>query len=97
MRARMGEALHNEEIVPESLVWSEEQLGSNQAVKLEGAWASTVFSGGGPFWSYFVADPAGQRVVLIDLLVFAPGEDKTAYFRQLAATAATFAFQRPHP
>ena len=71
--------------------------GDHDCVKLEGAWTSTVFAGGGPFWSFFLADPAGQRVICLDLLVFAPGEDKMNIFRRLEATAATFSFQRPHP
>ena len=97
LRRRMGEAMHNEELVAESLVWSEEQLGKGTAVKLAGAWNSNAFSGGGPFESYFLADPEGKRVFCIDLLVFAPGMDKMAFFRQLRATAATFSLRRPHP
>jgi hypothetical protein len=93
----MGEAMHNEELVAESLVWSEEQLGISMAVKLAGAWNSNAFAGGGPFESYFLADPEGKRVFCVDLLVFAPGMEKMAFFRQLRATAATFSLRRPHP
>ena len=97
VRTRMGEVLHNNELAPQTLAWTAGQLGRNDCVKLEGAWTSTVFAGGGPFWSFFLADPAGKRVICLDLLVFAPGEDKMNIFRQLEATAATFSFQRPHP
>jgi hypothetical protein len=96
-RRDVGVAVHNEEIAPAPQVWSAGQLGRNQAVKFEGAWTSTVFDGGGPFWCYFVPDPKGGRVLLIDLLVYAPGMDKMIFFRQMEAIAATFALERPQP
>ena len=95
MRAEMGTRLHSEEILPETFVWSEAEIGGAPAVKLEGAWNSNRFVGGGPFWSYFVADAAKGRIYCIDLLAYAPGMDKMDFFRRMAAEASTFATRRP--
>ena len=97
MRRRMGEEMHDEEIVPESFVWSEAEVGGVTAVKLEGSWTSNRFAGGGPFWCYFVPDPARGRIFCVDLLVYAPGMDKMEFFRRLDAVASTFATVRPRP
>jgi len=96
-RKELGLKLHNEDIVADSLVWKEDTLGGLRAVRLEGAWTSRSFDGGGPFWSWFVADPEGQRVFCIDALVYAPGMEKMDYFRRLRAIAQTFSLTRPQP
>ena len=97
MRIKMGEKLHHEEIVPSSFVWSAAEIGGISCLRLEGAWTSNKFSGGGAFWSYFVPDPDRGRVFCLDLLVYAPGMDKMNFFRRLDAVASTFALQRPQP
>lgn len=95
LRERMGTTLHNEEILPETFVWSEAELGGVSVVKLEGAWNSTKFVGGGPFWSYFVPDPAQGRIYCLDLLTYAPGLDKMNIFRRMDAVASTFSTAGP--
>lgn len=95
MREELGERLHHEEVHPETLVWSLEKLGGQPCVRLEGAWTSRKFAGGGAFWSYFVADPDRNRIYCIDLLVYAPGMDKMNFFRHLEAIASSFATTRP--
>lgn len=97
MRALLGEKLHDEEIIPSSFLWSPAVIGGVTCVKLEGAWTSNKFSGGGAFWCYFIPDTRRQRMVVLDLLVYAPGLDKMGYFRRLDAVASTFSFQRPQP
>lgn len=97
LRAEMGEKLHDEEIIPSSFLWSPAEIGGVACVKLEGAWTSNKFSGGGAFWCYFIPDSHRQRMVVLDLLVYAPGLDKMGYFRRLDAVASTFSFQRPQP
>jgi hypothetical protein len=97
LRTEMGERLHQEEIHPETLIWSEEELGNNPCLRLEGAWTGRKFSGGGAFWSFFVADPVKGRVYCIDLLVYAPGMDKMNFFRHLEAIASTFTTSAPQP
>ena len=97
LRAALGEKLHNEEIIPSSFLWSSAEIGGVACVKLEGAWTSNKFSGGGAFWCYFIPDSHRKRMVVLDLLVFAPGLDKMGYFRRMDAVASTFSFQRPQP
>ncbi|MGD9547985.1 MAG: DUF4837 family protein [Candidatus Krumholzibacteriia bacterium] len=97
MRRAIGERLHDEELPEESLMWDEGGLPGVGGKKLTGSWTSTSFAGGGPFWCYFIADPAGRRVFCIDLLVYAPGMDKMGFFRRMEAVAATFALERPQP
>jgi len=97
MRREMGKRLHSEQIVPESLVWKVDRLGETPAVRLEGAWNSTVFEGGGAFWTWFVADPAGGRLFCLDALCYAPGMDKMPFFRRMRAIFTTFSLDRPQP
>jgi len=95
MRQRMGAAMHGEEIMPESFTWSAAEIGGVACVKLEGAWTSNRFAGGGPFWCYFIPDPERHRIFCLDLLVYAPGMDKMDFFRRMDAIASTFATTRP--
>ena len=95
MRREMGTRVHNEEIHLESLTWLKDTLGKQEVLKLEGAWTSNTFSGGGAFWSYFVPDLEKHRVYCVDLLVYAPGMDKMNFFVHLDAVAATFTTSRP--
>ena len=97
MRREMGDKLHHEELASGSLAWDEAGLPGKGGVKLIGAWAGQKFQGGGPFWCYFLADPASGRVYCIDLLVYAPGMDKMPLFRRLEAVATTFSTTRPQP
>jgi len=97
LRADLGEKLHDEEIIPSSFLWSPAEIGGVSCVKLEGAWTSNKFSGGGAFWCYFIPDSHRERIVVLDLLVYAPGMDKMGFFRRLDAVAGTFSFQRPQP
>jgi len=97
IREDMGAKLHNEDIVPESFKWQATEIGGVPCLKLEGAWTSRIFAGGGPFWTYFIPDPTRDRMICLDLLVYAPGDDKMGMFRQLDAVASTFTFTRPQP
>jgi len=97
LRKEMGLKMHQEEILPESLVWKTDEIGTLPAVRLEGAWNSTNFAGGGSFWCWFVADREGQRIFCLDALCYAPGLDKMDYFRRMRAVMRTFSLTRPQP
>lgn len=90
MRQEMGVKLHSEDIIPGTLVWSKTNLGKHEVLKMEGAWTSKRFAGGGAFWCYFIPDPVHNRVICLDLLVYGPGLDKMPMFRNLAAVASSF-------
>jgi hypothetical protein len=95
LRKEMGLKMHDEQLATSSLVWSEDTLGGLPAVRLEGAWTSRNFDGGGPFWCWFVADPERQRVICVDVLCYAPGLEKMDFFRRLQAIVQTFSLQPP--
>jgi len=97
MRSRLGERLHSEEIIPSSFVWNPAEMGGVACVKLEGAWTSNKFSGGGAFWCYFIPDPEHDRLFCLDLLIYAPGMEKINFFRRMDAVASTFSTRRPQP
>jgi len=95
MRDAMGQALHREELIPESFEWGEEMLGGLPALRLTGAWKSHEVSVGGAFWCYFVSDPGHRRIMCIDLLVYGPDREKMDDFRRLRAIAETFSLHQP--
>ena len=97
LRKELGLKMHHEDLVPSSLVWKEDIIGGLPAVRLEGAWNSRSFDGGGPFWCWFVADHERQRVICIDTLCYAPGAEKMNHFRRLRAIVSTFSLQPPQP
>ncbi|MCC7430300.1 DUF4837 family protein [bacterium] len=61
-----------------------------EAIKLSGLWVIREDLVGGPFRSYCFFDKASGKYFLIDLAVFAPGEDKKNYLTQLEIIASTF-------
>jgi len=97
LRKELGLKMHHEDVVPSSLVWKEDIIGGLPAVRLEGAWNSRSFDGGGPFWCWFVADHERQRVICIDTLCYAPGAEKMNHFRRLRSIVSTFSLQPPQP
>lgn len=95
IREEMGAKLHDEEIMPSSFRWSEAEIGGVAAVRLEGAWTSKRFTGGGAFWCYFLPDRRQGRIICVDLLAYAPGMDKMDFFRRMDAVVSTFSLERP--
>lgn len=61
-----------------------------KATKLSGLWVIREDLVGGPFRSYCFFDAKAQKYFLVDLAVFAPGEDKKNYLTQLEIIASTF-------
>ncbi len=95
MREQMGLKMHSEEILPQTFEWTTVEWGDRKILKLEGAWTSNRFDGGGAFWCYFIPDEQHGRLWCLDLLVYAPGMDKMPMFRKMEAVASTFATERP--
>jgi hypothetical protein len=96
-RREMGKIVHDEELVDQSLDWSDTTAAGLPAQKLTGAWSGREFTGGGPFWSIFLPDAQNGRVFCIDLLCYAPNEDKLSFFREMQAIASTFSLRSPQP
>jgi hypothetical protein len=63
------------------------------AIRLDGVWQNDKYTMGGPFRSYGFYNESDKRLYLIDLLVYAPGERKYQFLRQLDCMAATFTTQ----
>jgi hypothetical protein len=61
------------------------------AVRLSGWWANRELVGGGPFRTYCFFEPTQNRVYVVDVSLFAPGQDKVPLMRNLDALAHTFA------
>lgn len=60
------------------------------AIELEGIWENTELVLGGPFRSYGFYNKADERIYIVDIAVYAPGERKLPFLRQLEAMAFTF-------
>ncbi|MBN1481576.1 DUF4837 family protein [candidate division KSB1 bacterium] len=60
------------------------------AIRLDGVWQNEIHVMGGPFRSYGFYNEGDGRLYLIDLAVYAPGERKYQYLRQLDGIASTF-------
>lgn len=95
LRAEVGLRMHNEELVPDTFVWRDDTIGGQMVWRLEGAWNSTDFAGGGAFWCWFVPDPREGRVYCLDALAYAPGMDKMEMYRRMRAVLQSFSLERP--
>ena len=60
------------------------------AIRLDGVWQNDEEVMGGPFRIYGFYDENDGRIYLIDLAVYAPGERKYPFLRQLVGIASTF-------
>lgn len=60
------------------------------AIQLDGIWENDELMLGGPFRSFGFYNQSDERLYLVDLAVFAPGERKVQYIRQLESMAFTF-------
>lgn len=70
--------------------WQESSIGSVQAIRIRGLWATLDPTGGGPFFSYGLWYPDEKKYYIIDGAVFAPGQSKMPFLWQLDAIARTF-------
>ena len=60
------------------------------AIQLDGIWENTELVLGGPFRSYGFYNKADERIYIVDIAVYAPGERKLPFMKQLEAMAFTF-------
>ncbi|MDD4856546.1 MAG: DUF4837 family protein [Candidatus Krumholzibacteria bacterium] len=91
LRADVSFKLFDKYVMNRDLVrFSNAQLGSYPAVRMDGYWESSIEPAGGSFVSFFVADRVKSRVWLVDCLVYAPGQNKNELLREAIAIAETF-------
>jgi hypothetical protein len=67
------------------------RLGPYPAVRMCGYWHNDRFgAAGGYYETYFVWEAVARRIWAVDLVVYAPGREKTTLVRELLAVAETF-------
>lgn len=79
-------------MLPEDNRFSEAVVAGRPAVRVQGIWQNNRDMTGGPFVTYFVRDEARNRLLALDLLIYAPGQAKHPYMRELEALASTLRF-----
>jgi hypothetical protein len=65
------------------------ELAGYNAYELRGVWEMTDDFMGGPFVSYFVLSDNLDSIYIIDLFVYAPGEEKREYLQELEHIATS--------
>ena len=69
-------------------------LGDYPAVRMSGYWYNERYSAAGGFYeTYFVWNAKRKQLWIVDLLVYAPGREKTSLVRELRAVAETFRYR----
>ncbi len=71
----------NNEDLP--LLYRNIDLGGYNAYEIRGVWEMTNDFMGGPFVSYFVLSDNLESIYIVDLFVYAPGEEKREYLQEL--------------
>jgi hypothetical protein len=67
------------------------RLDGRPALRMSGYWFNDRHSPAGGFYeTYFIWDARARRLWAVDLLVYAPGREKTPLLRELRAVAGTF-------
>ncbi|MBN2000086.1 DUF4837 family protein [candidate division KSB1 bacterium] len=66
------------------------EIYNSYTIRLDGVWENRTKNIGGPFRSYGFYNKKDGRIYLIDLSIFAPGQKKWPYMRQLIAHAYSF-------
>lgn len=89
LRDRLGWTVYDEDYVEREMTEATESsfLG-REAIRIVGVWQNDKHTNGGPFRAYCFIE--GDRLYLVDVLVYAPGLDKIPFLRELDAIAHTF-------
>ncbi len=83
---------HGDYVLDSDNVFTESEIAGRSAVRVQGIWQNERDMTGGPFVTYFVRDEARDRLIALDLLIYAPGQAKHPYMRELEALASTLRF-----
>lgn len=89
LRGKLAWTVYDQdEIEPDMTETSETSFLGREAIKIVGVWENEKHMNGGPFRTFCFME--GDRLYLVDVLVYAPGVDKMPYLRELEAIAHTF-------
>jgi hypothetical protein len=92
-RERIVDAIYDgDTVLPDMIRFDKAKLGKYDAIRMRGVWQNEVQFTGGPFVTYFLHDARRQRLVAVDLLIYAPGMSKHPFMRELEALASTFRY-----
>jgi hypothetical protein len=89
LRDNLGWTVYDEDYVERDMTTaSQSTFLGREAIKMVGVWQNEKHMNGGPFRAYCFLE--GDRLYLVDVLVYAPGLDKIPFLRELEAIALTF-------
>ncbi|MCP4549032.1 MAG: DUF4837 family protein [bacterium] len=77
-------------MLKEECVYTATEFAGLHAIRLKGVWQNDADMTGGAFITYFMRDKKRKRLIAVDLLVYAPGQEKHPLMRELEALAETF-------
>ncbi len=83
---------HGDQMLPSDWRFDRTKLGKHDAIRMRGIWANDRDMTGGAYATYFLHDKRRQRLLAVDLLIYAPGMSKHPFMRELEALASTFRF-----
>jgi len=90
-RNRIGSQYYGGDRVAEKYLFSPRSTFLGRPAQVTtGLWENDAKVAGGPFRNYTFYDALSKRLYMIDIAVFAPGEDKLPYLRRLDIMAHTF-------
>ncbi len=89
LRGKLAWNVYDEDYIePDMTETMETGFLGRDAIKVEGVWQNDKHQNGGPFGTYCFLD--GDRLYLVDYLVYAPDLDKLPFLRELQAMCLTF-------
>ncbi|MBN2171518.1 MAG: DUF4837 family protein [Candidatus Krumholzibacteriota bacterium] len=92
-RAEVADTLYSgDTMLREETVITKATLGEHDAIRAQGVWQNERDMTGGVFITYFIHDTRLERLLAVDLIVYAPGLAKHPYVRELEALASTLRF-----
>jgi hypothetical protein len=91
-RAGVTDTLYGDTMLTGEGGFTEDKIGETPVIRQQGIWQNENDLTGGPFVTYYYFDPKRNRLLALDLVLYAPGLEKHPYMRELEALATTFHF-----
>lgn len=91
MRYWLGKNIMGKTYIEKKFITSRLIEWENRSVNnIRGIWAHPVKTMGGPFSSFYFYDGVTNRTYFLDISIWAPGQDKNVYLRQMELMLSTF-------